>query len=1096
MAQAPTATWSRATGSGPRLPVNLACPNVNGIDIVDAGTSGNLVAGNLIGTNLDGTTAVGNTGAGVFVAAGATGNTIGGSSSAARNLISGDAVVGIALFGAGTDSNVVAGNWIGTSISGDTAIPNGTTARFYAAYNAIIGGGVVIEGGASGNRIGTDGASGDFGDANLISGNDNDGIDILGDGTSGNVVAGNLIGTNATGTAAVGNTGDGVFIVLGAAGNTIGGTSAAAANVISGNGNDGIDIEASCLIEGNLIGTNASGTGAVGNSIDGIFVNSPGVTIGGTAAGAANVISGAGEGEKGIDTEASCLVEGNLIGTNLSGDGLVFAMSDGIFVGSPGATIGGTSSAAANVISGNVFGIVIEGSCLVEGNLIGADAIGSDAPFNGSGIIVVEPGATIGGTSAAAANVISANGNGIDIEAPCLVEGNLIGTDAGGANAVENGAGIFVGGPGATIGGSTSAAANVISGNGGGIEIQASCLVEGNLIGTDKTGEAPLPNQGSGVNVDPPFDVTSSVNAVINGNTIAFNGGPGVGTLPGTTIEFNAIYGNGGPGIDLNDDGVTPNTPNGEYNTPILTSAADGIITGTLNGSPRRFYQVDFYANPASDASAARPQGRDYLTSTTIFTDAAGNGTFSIRSSAIVTATATANDGTTSEFSAPLGFVTTASGVTLSATTNVPFEGTVASFSSSDDAATAADFTATINYGEGTASSAGTVLAAPGGFIVVGSHTFTTANPFEPVTVTIADTSRLILATANSLVDVTNPGGLLTPIGHSVEFVAGTLLSRVVAGFTDSDPRAFPGQFTAMINWGDGTASSAGVVSADGAGFDVTGSHTYNFASSDSATVTIMDVLSGAAVTANWTATVDPVPITIQTINFAVTGNKKFSGTVATFTDGDPRTDPQFYTATIDWGDGSPLDTKTPQITGTNPFTVTGSHTFKKFANTDIVTITITDSNGRTATGVDRVVDPPVDPGPAPASLTTPTMPEAPVTPPAALAIVGGALALRPNKPFQGIVATFIDSGPPEAASAYKATINWGKGRKSAGMITGSNGQFVVSAKHLFSRFAGKKTVTVVVTGPDGLVASMSESVSYAARRGQHSSAARRATIE
>ena len=80
-------------------------------------------------------------------------------------------------------------------------------------------------------------------------------------------------------------------------------------------------------------------------------------------------------------------------------------------------------------------------------------------------------------------------------------------------------------------------------------------------------------------------------------------------------------------------------------------------------------------------------------------------------------------------------------------------------------------------------------------------------------------------------------------------------------------------------------------------------------------------------------------------------------------------------------------------------------------------------------------------------------------------------------------MATFIDSGPPEPASAFKAVIDWGKGRKSAGMITGSHGQFVVSAEHKFPKFAGKKTVTVVVTGPDGLVASMSESVSYAARR-------------
>ena len=67
-------------------------------------------------------------------------------------------------------------------------------------------------------------------------------------------------------------------------------------------------------------------------------------------------------------------------------------------------------------------------------------------------------------------------------------------------------------------------------------------------------------------------------------------------------------------------------------------------------------------------------------------------------------------------------------------------------------------------------------------------------------------------------------------------------------------------------------------------------------------------------------------------------------------------------------------------------------------------------------------------------------------------------------------MATFTDSGPPEAASAYKAIINWGKGRKSAGMITGSNGRFVVSARHVFPRFSGTKTVTVTVTDTEGQV--------------------------
>jgi hypothetical protein len=75
------------------------------------------------------------------------------------------------------------------------------------------------------------------------------------------------------------------------------------------------------------------------------------------------------------------------------------------------------------------------------------------------------------------------------------------------------------------------------------------------------------------------------------------------------------------------------------------------------------------------------------------------------------------------------------------------------------------------------------------------------------------------------------------------------------------------------------------------------------------------------------------------------------------------------------------------------------------------------------------------------------------------------------------------DTGPAEPASDYEATINWGKGRKAAGMITGSNGQFVVSGKNMFSRFSGAEAVSVTVTDiPDGRTVSVNESASYVVR--------------
>ena len=143
------------------------------------------------------------------------------------------------------------------------------------------------------------------------------------------------------------------------------------------------------------------------------------------------------------------------------------------------------------------------------------------------------------------------------------------------------------------------------------------------------------------------------------------------------------------------------------------------------------------------------------------------------------------------------------------------------------------------------------------------------------------------------------------------------------------------------------------------------------------------------------------------------------------------------------------------------------------------MTITITDPNGQTATAVARAVDPPT------ASSDSST--SGSVAPPASsvtLAMLSAGISLSPSRSFHGVAATFADSGPAEPASVYKATINWGRGRQSAGMVTGSNGRFVVSGRHVFPRFSGTKLVTVTVTNEaDGQTASVSEQVSAAARK-------------
>ena len=158
---------------------------------------------------------------------------------------------------------------IGTNAAGNAALPNGTS-PYSDPVAGIIGGGIVIEKGASGNQIGTDGLSGDSGEGNVISGNDNDGIDIVYSGTNDNIVAGNLIGTDPTGNDRIGEHGaTGSSSRTAPLGTRSVGPSRAREMYFRANIN-GVEIYASVVrativVEGNDIGTDVTGTVALGN---------------------------------------------------------------------------------------------------------------------------------------------------------------------------------------------------------------------------------------------------------------------------------------------------------------------------------------------------------------------------------------------------------------------------------------------------------------------------------------------------------------------------------------------------------------------------------------------------------------------------------------------------------------------------------------------------------------------------------------------------------------------------------------------------------------------------------------------------------------
>ena len=159
-----------------------------GVDEFPAPYRGNVVEGNYIGTDAPGTAALANAYDGVELDTGASGNTIGGTTAAARNIISANPYAGVEIDDA--NDNVVEGDFIGTDVTGTAALGNGAR-----TYTPVV---FLSQDSASANTIGGLTASPGTGAGNLISGNIGSGV-VFGSAGPNNLVAGNLIGTDVTG---------------------------------------------------------------------------------------------------------------------------------------------------------------------------------------------------------------------------------------------------------------------------------------------------------------------------------------------------------------------------------------------------------------------------------------------------------------------------------------------------------------------------------------------------------------------------------------------------------------------------------------------------------------------------------------------------------------------------------------------------------------------------------------------------------------------------------------------------------------------------------------------------------------------------------
>jgi CSLREA domain-containing protein len=441
----------------------------------------------------------------------------------------------------------------------------------------------------------------------------------------------------------------------------------------------------------------------------------------------------------------------------------------------------GLDVATSNTI---IRGLVINGfnSCVrflsgtatnntVAGNFMGVNPTGMSAVATGAGVVIIgQPANTIGGMAPADRNLISGcNPAGLDLSggSGTVVQGNYIGTDASGMVAIPNFFGIEDSSTtGYQIGGSATGAGNLISGSlSVGITLDGTGnVIQGNLIGTDATGTAPLGNNEPGIRIDAGTGNVIGGTAPGEGNVIAYNKNPGVIVVggTGTSIRGNSIHDNGILGIDLNNDGVTPNDlgdadsgPNDLQNFPVLSSVSYGASTtvaGLLNSTPGTTFQIDFYSNPAcSNFPREFVQGETYLGSTEVTTDGSGNAHFDVTtlpgvpSGSLIAMTATDPAGSTSELSQRLPF-----------SINVP--------SGSPSGGTAITISGT-NFLSGAAVTIGGVAATG-----VGVTSYTTMTATTPalapgaandlvVTNTDGTNGRLVKAFVTDFLDVPNTNG-------------------------------------------------------------------------------------------------------------------------------------------------------------------------------------------------------------------------------------------------------------------------------------------------------------------------------------------------
>jgi hypothetical protein len=515
------------------------------------------------------------------------------------------------------------------------------------------------------------------------------------------------------------------------------------------------------------------------------------------------------------------------------------------------------------------------------------------------------------------------------------------------------------------------------------------------------------------------FTETVTITRTTDNATIAPSGTVAVAD----TDNLTAAGGNtisGSPGVALSNVTLATftdtNTQNVAGDFVATVDWGDGTTTtGTISGSAGSF--------TVTDSHTYAQNGQDTITVGIGEDFSNGQGT------ANATAVTTANIG-----------LAPGTGLNTSVTegTAIPGGTQVATFTDNNLSDTAASFTASIDWGDGT-TTPGTVSGSNGSFTVAGGpHTYADEGQ-EPVTTTVTRTADNNTTTITGQATV-GEVDVLSVTGDNINGFANQPLNNVqVATFTTTYTANVASGFEAFIDWGDGT-TTLGSISGAGGAFTVDGSHTYTTGGTDQLNVTVVDPFGTATASGTATATIATRTLSGTMVLSAATEATALPNTttVATFTDNDSSDMAGDFTATIAWGDGV---TTSGTVVGSNgSFSVEGGHTYAdEGSDPAVVTLTHTsDQLQATASGSVAVAE---------ADVLTPH---------------GTAIRANVHHAFSGVVATFSDTNAANVAGDFTATINWGDGTTTSGTVSGGSGSFAVSGTHTYAH-PGHENLTVTL---------------------------------